>query len=202
MAGPAEEGGGARVAAVVLAAGESSRFGGNKLLAPLDGVPVVRAAVANAAAGGVDEVVVVLGRNAAEVREAVDHPGARFVVNDRYSEGLSTSIRAGIGALTTGIDAALIVLGDQPRMPAAVIPALLARYRHDRPAAVVPIYRGTPANPVLFDRSLFAGLGSLRGDRGARALIEGLRSGVATVAFDHEVPADVDTPGDLEDLAT
>lgn len=202
MAGPDAEAGRARVAAVVLAAGESSRFGGNKLLAPLDGEPVVRAVVANAAAGGVDEVVVVLGRNAAEVREAVGHPGARFVVNDRYSEGMSTSIRAGIAALTSAIDAALIVLGDQPRLPAGVIPALLARYRHDRPAAVVPLYRGTPANPVLFDRSLFAGLGSLRGDRGARTLIDGLRGGVAEVVFDHDVPADVDTPGDLEGLAT
>jgi molybdenum cofactor cytidylyltransferase len=184
------------ISAVVLAAGESSRFGGQKLLAPLHGAPIIRWTVENVVASVVEDVVVVLGREAHTVREALAGLPVRCVVNERYREGLSTSLRAGIEALAPGAAAALVALGDQPGVSAAVIDRLVDEFRRSGSPIVAPVYNDVRGNPVLFAASLFAELQAVRGDQGAREIIARHATRVAAVPFPQAMPADVDTPAD------
>ena len=188
------------IAGVVLAAGASTRFGGQKLLAPLDGTPVVRWSVQALLDAGLAEVVVVLGRDAAGVRAALAGLPARCLVNPAYAEGMSTSLRAGVGALGNVVRAAVLALGDQPRVGAAVVRALCEGYRASRQPLVVPSYAGARGNPVLVDRSLFGELLAVTGDEGARGVIARDPARVHRVEFPFAMPLDVDTRADLERL--
>lgn len=188
------------VSAVVLAAGASRRFGAPKLLASLAGRALIRRTVENTLAAGIEPVVVVLGREADAVRQALDGLPARFVENPRFAEGMSGSIRAGIAALPAGTRAALIVLGDQPTVGPAIFDRLVRAYHvGDRPV-VVPVYAGIRGNPVLFDAALFPMLLRLEGDRGARGILETMPERIAAVHFPFAPPEDVDTPEAFEAL--
>lgn len=188
------------IAGVVLAAGSSSRFGGPKLLAALDGTPVVRWSVESLVEAGVDDVVVVLGRDSAEVRAALAGLRVRFVTNPVYAQGMSTSLRAGAEALGNVVSAAVVALGDQPRVGAAVVRALCEGYRASRKPIVVAVYQGVPGHPVLVDASLFAELIAATGDEGALGVVGRDAARVHGVEFPFAMPADVDTREDLERL--
>lgn len=193
-----------RVAGILLAAGAARRFGSQKLVHPIDGVPLVRRAADGLLGSALDEVVVVLGSDAPRVGAALAGLPVRTVVAEDWDHGMSASIRAGIAALAPEIDAALIALGDQPGVGAAIVDPLVACWRSgraDRPI-VAPDYRGVVRPPVLFDRALFAALQQLDGDRGARALLDARPEQVARVALDHEEPADVDVPAGANRVAT
>lgn len=187
------------IAAVVLAAGLGRRMGRQKLLLPLRGRPVVRWSV-EAVLPLVDEVVVVTGYEAAAVREALTGLAVRFVHNPTPEAGQGTSIAVGIGSLGAEIRAALVVLGDQPRVPAAVMAALLEAFARTGQPVVAPVYRGVRGNPVLFAVSVFPELRVLTGDLGARAVVRARPERVAAVELDLPMPADVDTPEDLARL--
>ncbi len=187
------------IAAVVLAAGLARRMGRQKVLLEFRGKPVVRWSV-EAVLPHVDDVVVVTGREDAEVRAALTGLSVRFAVNPRPQDGQGTSIATGIGALKPWTAAALIVLGDQPRMPEAVVPALLEAHRRTGKAIVRPVYRGTSGTPVLFSAAVFPELAALRGDAGARAVVEARADRVEAVAIDAPMPLDVDTPEDYARL--
>jgi molybdenum cofactor cytidylyltransferase len=197
-----------RVAAIVLAAGSGSRFGGGKLLATLDGRPLLQHVLDRLAAAGLDDVVVVLGDDAPAIEAAIAWRSERRVRNPEPTLGLASSLQVGIAAVPDGVDAALIVLGDQPRLPARAIRALLdvdadagadadADDARTRPI-VVPRYRGDGArNPVLLRRRAFGLVAEASGDRGLGPLIE------AHPELVHEVPIrveggnpDVDTRAD------
>jgi molybdenum cofactor cytidylyltransferase len=188
------------IAAVVLAAGLSRRMGRPKLLLDLGGAPVIRLSVERILAAGLDEVIVVTPPDAAGIAAALDGLPVRYAVNADPAAGQATSVVAGISALAPETDAALIALGDQPTLPADVIPALL-RGRADtgRPIAA-PVYRGERGNPVLFAASVFPELCALSGDRGARGVIERDAARVALVPFDVAMPPDLDTPEDYARL--
>jgi molybdenum cofactor cytidylyltransferase len=188
------------IAAVVLAAGLSRRMGRPKVLLDWGGAPVIRRAVERALAGGVDEVVVVVGGEGDGIRRALDGLPVRFVVNPTPEAGQASSIACGIRALGPEVEAALIVLGDQPTLPREVIPRLLETFRLTGKPVVAPLYRGVQGNPVLFATALFPELGALGGDRGARPLLEKAPARVALVPFDLPVPADLDTPEEYERL--
>lgn len=162
----------ARIAAVVLAAGAGSRFGGGKLLAPLEGRPILQHVLDRLAAAGLDEVIVVVGDDARELEARIDWGAARRVVNPTPEEGLSSSLKVGIAAVPAEADAALITLGDQPLLPARAIRALMdAGDRDDRPI-VVPIYGdGAGRNPVLLRRRAFGLVDETVGDRGLGPLL-------------------------------
>lgn len=184
------------IAAVVLAAGLSTRMGRQKLLLPLGDKPVVRWSV-EAVLSHVQDVVVVTGRETAAVREALAGLSVRFAENPAPESGQSSSIAVGVGALSPATRTALIVLGDQPRTPRSVVPALLAARDRTGKAVIVPVYRGVRGTPVLFGAEVFAELRALSGDAGARAVVTARPERVEAVEVDSPMPVDVDTPEDL-----
>lgn len=167
---------------VILAGGSSSRLGRPKQLLPLGDRPVLAHTLAHALAAGLDGVIVVLGHEAAAIRERIAFDGARVVVNPDYREGQSTSLRAGLAALPPDADAALFILGDQPLIGSAVHNALVAARRATGAPIVMPTYDGVRGNPVLLARDLFPELAAITGDQGARGIIR------AHAAAVHEVP--------------
>jgi molybdenum cofactor cytidylyltransferase len=185
------------IGAVVLAAGEGSRFGGPKQLAELAGRPLLEhVLITLAAVPAVERTVVVLGARADEVRAAVDMHGAEVIVADDWVEGQAASLRAGLAALDD-VDGALILLGDQPGMTPAAIEAVLAHF--DGTRALRAVYNGAPGHPVVLPRALIPAALELRGNEGARELLEA--SGVRRIEVGHLCePLDIDTPGDLEAL--
>jgi molybdenum cofactor cytidylyltransferase len=200
-------------AGVVLAAGLTRRMGRrNKLLAEIDGTPMVRRVVDTALAAGLDPVVVVVGHQADEVRGALGGLPVAFRANDNPEAGLGGSLRVGIGALLTSADrsgaadpsgchirAATVFLGDMPWVEPRAVSALMTAFdtagRHE---ICVPVHDGRRGNPVLWGRRFFTDLAAIEGDVGGRVLLE------RQAACVHEVPVqcdgvlrDVDTPEEL-----
>jgi molybdenum cofactor cytidylyltransferase len=189
------------IAAVVLAAGTSSRMGRQKLLLPVEaGRLLIRLSVERVCEAGLDDVVVVLGRDAEAVGAALAGLAVRTVVNPRYAEGQSTSLRAGLDALRPGTEAAVIALGDQPLPEPGLIGRLVAAHRQTRRPVVVPRYRDGRGNPVLFAAVLFDELRAVTGDQGGRGVVARDPGRVAEVMVDAPMPADVDTWADYESL--
>jgi molybdenum cofactor cytidylyltransferase len=187
------------IAAVLLAAGLARRMGRQKLLLQLQGKPVVRWSVEHIVRH-VEDVVIVTGPDDTAIRQALEDLAVRFVVNPRPQDGQGTSIAAGVAALKPWTTAALIALGDQPRMPATVVPALLEALRRSGKAIVAPVYQGVQGTPVVFSSEVFAELRALKGDAGARAVVKENPERVEPVAFDLAMPPDVDTPEDYAKL--
>ena len=194
------------VVALVLAAGNSTRFGSNKLLAPLDGRPVLQHTLDAVAAARMDEVVVVLGAEAAAVEAAIAWRGERRIRNERPEDGISSSIRLGLDAAVEvpGADAVLIVLGDQPALRPGVIRAVLAVAESPGAAAaffVRPRYADDPApNPVLVRRTAWSLAAGLDGDWGLGPLLANQPDRIVEVPVEGANP-DVDTPEDLAAVA-
>ena len=197
------------VAGVLLAAGRGTRFGGGKLVASLDGEPLVRHAAAMLARAGVRELVVVVGPAGEAVEAALSEVlecGPRASVRARVvrvpaAHGLGTSVATGIAALGPEVEAALVALADQPRVPDEVPRALLAAWRGTGAPIVAPRYQGgVRGNPVLFDADIFRELARLDGDEGARPVIQRNADRVRLVDFDIAMPRDVDTREDLKGL--
>lgn len=183
---------------VVLAAGASRRFGAQKLLVPIAGVPLVRRTCESLLATPLAGLVVVLGRDAAAVSAVLEGLDLETVTNPRYGDGMSTSLRAGLLAIPDTARAVLVALGDQPGVGPAIVEPLIERYQASGGPIVAPLYRrGVRGNPVLFDRSLFPELQRVSGDEGARSVIASDPSRVTLVPLDVDEPPDVDRPGDL-----
>lgn len=185
----------------MLAAGGSTRFGAQKLLAPAAGRPVVRWTVEHALASRVGAVHVVLGREGDAVRSALAGLPVRFVESARWSDGLSASLHAGVRALGAGAEGAVILLGDQPTVRNAVIDALLDAFAAGGRDVVAAAYHGERGNPVLFGAALFAELLATTGDRGARDVIARDPARVTLVEMARAMPRDVDTAADLAAVA-
>jgi len=206
----------AGVAGIILAAGRGSRMGEAKQLVAIDGRPMLARVIDAAAVSTLDAIVVVLGYEAARIREAMlacDCPAGgasdrvRFVNNDAFDAGQSTSLAAGLRALGDA-RAAAILLGDEPGMKPAVIDRVLDAYRSADPD-VTPIVRAvyrdgdgegaalTPGHPVVFDRSVWSELERLSGDSGARGVIAIDSSRILRVEVEGPAPRDFDTVQDL-----
>ena len=186
-----------RVAAIVLAAGAGSRFGGGKLLASVDGRPLLQHTLDRVAEAGIDDVIVVLGADAAAVEAAIEWRTERRVVNPEPERGLASSLAIGRAALGEGIDAVLIALGDQPTVRTDVIRSLLDAPADPARPVVVPAYaddRGR--NPVLVRSAGFALLDEASGDRGLGPVLAAHPERVQEVPVTGSNP-DVDTPADL-----
>jgi molybdenum cofactor cytidylyltransferase len=194
---------GPHIAAVVMAAGRSSRMGGaNKLLAEVDGQPMVRRVVTTALASAAAPVLVVLGHDAHRVRAALRGCKVHFVDNPAYAEGMSTSLRQGLAALPSDADGAVILLGDMPRIDQAAIDRLIAAFDPTEGRSIcVPVWNGKRGNPVLWARRYFAEMAEIAGDVGARHLIGEYADQVAEVPMpDDATLVDIDTPEALNAL--
>jgi molybdenum cofactor cytidylyltransferase len=185
-----------QAAAIVLAAGESSRMVGHfKLLRTIAGEALVRFPVSAAVRVGLDPILVVVGHRSGEVREVLADLPVRILENPDYREGVATSVSVALDALKDdqATEAAVILLGDEPGIRAETIIRVVDEWRHSAARAVRVEYRDRPGHPVLIDRSSFPKLEGLEGDRGLRDRL--FRSGAETcqVSVDEDAPIDVDT---------
>ena len=189
-----------RVAGVLLAAGQGSRFGRPKALVELDGQTLAERGIGMLEAGGADPVLIVTG--AAEVELGPDHR-VRAVYNDEWRTGMGSSLRAALRALTDPeIGAAVVALADQPLVGAEAVSRLIAAHRAGASVAVAA-YDGRPRNPVLLAREHWPEVMSMAtGDQGARAFLRARPELVTLVECgDTGRPDDIDTPADLEHIA-
>ncbi len=185
------------IAAVVLAAGRSTRMGTvNKLIAEIGGKPLVRIAAEQALASRASPVIVVTGHERDKVEAALAGLPVKLVHNPDYAEGLGTSLKAGIGAVPDDVDGAIVCLGDMPQVDAALIDKLIAAFDPEHGAlVVVPSIEGRRGNPVLWSRRFFHDLMAIQGDIGARHLIGSYAEAVVEVPVDGAAAlTDVDTP--------
>ncbi len=189
-----------RVAAILLAAGGGSRFGGGKLLAEFRGRPLVCHALETIRHSPVDEAFVVVGDNSEAVRKLVEPYGFEVVENAEWGEGQSTSVAAGVNALGQNFDAAVVMLADQPLVGAGAAENLVRAFECGASIAVAT-YGGKRRNPVLFSRGVWPELmDALHGDEGARGFLRG-RGDVVEVPCDGVgYPSDVDTKEELAAL--
>jgi molybdenum cofactor cytidylyltransferase len=190
------------LAALVLAAGSSSRLGRIKQLEPWGDGTLLGHVVDQVRALPVDEVWVVLGADWERIRDEVDLGDCGIVENPEWEEGIAASLRVGLDALLrrSKAESVLIVLGDQPDVPAGVVERMLEAQRRSPRLAVVPQYRYVWGNPVIVSRALWERLMSLEGDEGAKRLLQAHPEWVEEVWVDALPPRDVDTPADVEEL--
>lgn len=191
--------GGRRVGAVLLAAGESERFGeGNKLLASVEGTPIVRHACSTLLEAGLDEVVVIVGYDEQGVHDALEGLPVDLHRNPDYADGQSTSVRVGVDAARErNWQAAIFALGDMPFVDPPSVSLLLGQYASDAGTIVAAGYEGKRGNPVLFDRSHYDTLADVTGDMGGRRLVETHDEAVIVETDDPGVTRDVDYAEDL-----
>lgn len=185
------------IAAVVLAAGTSTRFGAeNKLLHEIDGTSVLAATLRPLLQLELGEVIVVVGHEEEAVRAALPGDDIRTVVAEEFSLGMGHSIAAGIAALPSSTEAAFVVLGDMPWMPVQVYRDLMESLSHHAHAdACVPVHDGRWGNPVLFRATAFPALRALHGDRGAKKVLkDGTLSVTEVPCATPEIFADLDVP--------
>jgi molybdenum cofactor cytidylyltransferase len=189
------------IAALVLAAGRSSRMGGpNKLLAEIGGRPLVRIAAEEALGSRARPVIVVTGHQRERVEAALAGLPVEFVNNADFADGLGTSLRAGIGALPAQSDGVIVCLGDMPQVDAAMIDRLVGALAPDKGALIaVPSIDGKRGNPVVWSRRFFPELMAVEGDVGARYLISRYSEAVVEVPLTGTAAlTDIDTPEALE----
>ncbi len=191
-----------RIAALVLAAGRSTRMGPeNKLLAEVGGVAIVRRVVATALASAARPVLVVLGHQAGAVRAALAGLEVTFVENPHFAEGLSASLKAGVDALPADVDGAIVMLGDMPEIPPDLLDRMIAGFApNEGRSIVVPVAVGKRGNPVLWARAYFGEMGEVSGDTGAKHLLGLHADAIVEIAADVAVHTDIDTPDALAAL--
>jgi len=183
---------------VVLAAGSSSRMGRNKLLFELSGEPLVRRTVRTAVDAGLEPVIVVLGHEADAIRAAVGGLQCRYVVNPGHTEGMNSSVCAGINAVPPEASAAVVLLADMPFVSAAMIGTLVERFRATDALLVVSAYGGVNAPPMLYGRALFAELAGVEGKGCGRRMLRRHPEQAAIVDWPVAALADLDVPDDYE----
>ena len=194
---------GGRVSAIVLAGGASKRMGkANKLLAEVNGTASICRVAAAALESDAAEVIVVTGHEADLVRGVLSGFDVRFVHNPHYPDGLSTSLRAGIGAVSENLTGAVVLLGDMPRVTSEIVNALIGQFHAGNDEAICqPTFGGRPGNPVLWPRAFFPEILDLRGDTGARQLIEQHSERVSKVEVTEDgIHFDIDKPDDLNSV--
>jgi molybdenum cofactor cytidylyltransferase len=188
-----------RIAALILAAGTSSRMGEAKQLLRLGESTLLGQVLENVRSSRVNEVVLVLGHAAEAIKEQIDTENLRVVINESYQQGMGTSLRAGLAALPPGVDGALIALADQPFVRAQTLDLLIDQYGRSNAQIVIPTYKGFRGNPVLLDRSVFSEVMALTGDIGCRAIFGNHLEGIVKLPVeDIGILLDMDSKDDFE----
>jgi molybdenum cofactor cytidylyltransferase len=188
-----------QTAAVLLAAGSSSRMGHNKLLLALQGETLVRRAARAALAARLDPVIVVLGHEAPRVGAELEGLPCVTLVNPRHGEGVRTSLQAGVSeAIARGAAALVVMLADMPFVSAAMVEAVVARHRETGAPLVVSCYGDVDAPPILYHRSLFPELLAIPVDRCAKQVVRRHRAEAALVPWPELALRDIDVAEDYE----
>lgn len=191
------------ISGLILGAGASQRFGPPKQLLPFRGTTMLGWVVDQAQqATALDEVVVVLGRAAEEIRERVEFGTAHVIENPIFGEGCSSSYRAGISALNPEATAIMIILGDLPGVTPEIINRLADDWREQDAPIALCSYQERKGHPMIFARSMFPQLVDLHGDKAAWKLVDANAAVVQEVHFDFPYPDDINTPADFQRLTT
>ncbi len=163
-----------KVMVMVLAAGFSSRMKRNKLLLPFRGKTVIENTVTGFLNSQIDGVMVILGNEKKEIRQALASYPVQFIENHRYDQGMSTSVQAGIRSMSgdSDIDGVMVIPGDMPLVQSKTVNLLLDTYKDSHFSIFIPVYQGKKGHPVLFDRLLFPQLLDISGDVGAREVVQ------------------------------
>ena len=192
------------ITALVPAAGMSTRLGRNKLLLPFKGKPLIAHAVDTLLASAVDEIIIVLGHEADQVRAAIGEKRVRFVENRDYHEGLGSSVRAGFAAVPFQTRAIMIYLADQPLLEPGDVNFLIHAFAEagkTNKSIVVPLFGGQRGNPVILESSYKGSILAITGETGCRRVIKQNPDQVLTVEMENDhVIRDIDTPEDYERL--
>lgn len=189
------------ISVIVLAAGESTRMGFPKLLLQIKGKSLLQHVIDNALQSKVSEVIVVLGAEAPKLRREIKQSQVQIIENASYKEGLSTSLKVGLQAISPQAQAVLVLLGDQLLVSHAIIDTLIDKYEESGSIMVAPVYNGKRGNPVLFDRSLIPDLIRVTGDKGGREIIEKHIAQLATVDFESTIiGSDIDSWNDYIEI--
>ena len=187
---------------IILAAGSASRMGEPKQLLTYQGRSLIRHAVEIALTSVCQPVVVVLGAYAEQIKPEVENLAIKLVEKTSWSEGMSSSIRAGINALqetNPKLNAAIITLADQPLISAEVFNRLVELYQNTGKFIIASAYGDVVGVPALFDRTLFPELINLQGDRGAKALTSKYTNNLISISVP-EATIDIDTPDDYKNI--
>ena len=191
------------ISGLILGAGASTRLGPPKQLLPFGDTTMLGWVVAQAqGAASLDEIVIVLGRAADEIRQRVDFGAARVVENPVFSEGCSSSYRAGIAALNSQSEAVMIILGDQPGITPEIINTLAEIWRNEKAPIALCSYRGRRGHPMIFAQTMFDQLVDLHGDKAAWKLVDSNSDSLQEVPLDLDFPDDINTSEDFERLVT
>lgn len=189
------------VAAVVLAAGMSRRMGTPKQLLRIGSETILERTLNNVRASNVSEIILVLGYAADEVRKTVAMQGLKVVINPDHQQGMGTSLRSGLAAVSAGATAALIVLADQPGVSSETLNHLIEGHQEHKPQVIIPMYQGFRGNPVLLDRSVFTEVQALKGDVGCRGIFGDHTEDILKLPVDDPgILLDIDSQDDLESL--
>lgn len=188
-----------KVAAIILAAGMSKRMGAPKQLLRLGGATLLEHALNNVRQSQAGEIILVLGHAADAIRGQTALEGVKIVINPAFAEGMGTSLRTGIAAVSPESNAALIVLADQPFVRPETLDRLIEQHHAHHPQIVIPVYRGFRGNPILLDRSVFPELAGLAGDIGCRAIFGDHTENILKIeTHDPGILLDIDTEADLK----
>ncbi len=182
--------------AIVLAAGASTRFGSAKQLVRIAGRPMLHASVSRAVAVAGSATIVVLGARAAELAPLLTHTPASIVINRDWREGMGSSIRAGVARLPAACTGVLLMLADQVAVTAEDLQRLVSTWRRQPDYVAAALYAGAMGVPAIFPRPRFGELAELRGDVGARRLLQSNPDRVIRVPME-SAALDIDTPEDL-----
>ncbi len=185
------------VSAVVLAAGKSERMGQNKLLLPLAGKPLINWVLDAVSASAIDDIVVVTGRDSAQIEARLADYQLRFVHNVAYRSGQGSSIAVATKALSDASEFCFFVMGDQPFIDSDLINAMIADFKTGE--ILQPVYRGVAGTPVAFDRRYYTALSALSGDVGGKVVIESNRARLRQFNWSRALQfVDIDDPTDFE----
>jgi len=192
-------------AGIILAAGLSTRFGRPKQLMDLSGKPLIQWVVDACLGSRLDTILVVLGENAPQVasnlKAKTSDPRFATVINPKYRQGMSSSLRAGLEGARQNFPSVMFLLGDQPLVGSELIDRLLERFWESDKDICVPVHAGRRGNPALFSSKFYNQLLKVSGDMGAREIIQANPEAVLTVEIEDPLPfCDIDTESDLENL--
>jgi molybdenum cofactor cytidylyltransferase len=189
------------IAVMILAAGQSSRLGSPKQLVSFNGKHLLQHSIDEAKAIRPAEIVVILGAHHNEIMDTLEEDAEVLIIqNNQWEEGMASSIRCGIQHMRTrAYEAVIIMVCDQPHVSRELLSGLRDRFHERKHQVVASVYQEIPGTPALFHRSVFEDLYQLRGDRGAKQLIQQYKETTAFVGFPDGI-TDIDTPEDLEAL--